>query len=570
MLFKDEPRYFQGNKQERDGFLSILPYYEAVIITPFKEIIGVNNGEEKKITEHKLQNGEVYNLVELFVSPSFLARINDEEIISQEFQVEDTTLLVTAKKEASHDLTIKICYIGISGTDESINNDFQESDVSNALEDEEQKEVHVEDNETVLEDVQEPNKETEKSFSLSPDAILEKEEVESDPDDIHILNGLPHHFGPKKEIIDSLLKHMASFDASGLFIKGNSEVWMSVQGMKKKVTRRKITSEEARNLLSAVYAKGGTANNIVDRMEPLNFAYQIMMPEHENGRIRFRVNAISNISENSTSITLTFRLIQSVPPTIEQLKIPKDIVDACVENDKGIIYVAGATGQGKSTTLAAIIRHILEKEDANINMVDIGEPIEYVMDLLELPSSFVTPLEVGKNVKSFAKAVENCMRMEPQIIQISESRDMETISASLDASKSGHAVYTTVHSGTVAESLRRIVNMFPYEIRDVIQLDVIESTKMIIAQKLIETVDGKRTAIREYLIFTPTVREALWNAKNIAKTAIEMVEQYGHPMTKDLDIAFENGTISESVYNKYKREYNNEIEASKRSANRGE
>jgi defect-in-organelle-trafficking protein DotB len=156
------------------------------------------------------------------------------------------------------------------------------------------------------------------------------------------------------------------------------------------------------------------------------------------------------------------------------------------------------------------------------------------------------------------------MRMEPQIIQISESRDMETISASLDASKSGHAVYTTVHSGSVAETLRRVVNMFPFDGRSMIQLDVVESTKMIIAQKLLKTVDGKRTAVREYLNFDQNVREILWDTDNIAKAAAETVAKFGYPMSKDIQRVFDEGLISEKEYNKQMKEYEMEMSVIRR------
>jgi defect-in-organelle-trafficking protein DotB len=141
---------------------------------------------------------------------------------------------------------------------------------------------------------------------------------------------------------------------------------------------------------------------------------------------------------------------------------------------------------------------------------------------------------------------------------------VETISASLDASKSGHAVYTTVHSGSVAETLRRIVNFFPFEGRSMVQLDVVESTKMIIAQKLLNTIDGKRTAVREYLVFDQNIREILWNTDNIAKAAAETVMEFGYPMSKDIQRVYDEGLISEKVYNKEMKDYEKEMSVIRR------
>lgn len=385
------------------------------------------------------------------------------------------------------------------------------------------------------------------------------EEIKNDNQ--YLVENEPIIFSSRKEELELLLSKMVEFGASGLFVMGNQPVWMSVNGRKVKITEKTLSNEECEAILNTSY-KSNSASSMVNSRTPLDYAYQYR--DRLGTAHRFRVNAVSATRNNSSSMTVTFRLIQSIPPTIEELGIPEDIVKACRENDKGIIYVAGATGQGKSTTLAAIMRHILSQEDANINMVDVGAPIEYALDSIEWPNSFVTPIEVGRDIESFDRAVVNCMRMEPQIIQISESRDMETISASLDASKSGHAVYTTVHSGSVAETLRRVVNMFPFDGRSMIQLDVVESTKMIIAQKLLKTVDGKRTAVREYLNFDQNVREILWNTDNIAKAAAETVAKFGYPMSKDIQRVFDEGLISEKEYNKQMKEYEMEMSVIKR------
>lgn len=382
-----------------------------------------------------------------------------------------------------------------------------------------------------------------------------------DNENKYLIENEPIIFSSRKEDLEILLRKMVEHGSSGLFVMGNQPVWMSTNGKKVKITKKTLSNEECESLLNTSY-KSNSGSSIVNSRKPLDYAYQY---RDESGTAhRFRVNAVSATRNNSSSITVTFRLIQSIPPTIEELGIPDDIVKACRENDKGIIYVAGATGQGKSTTLAAIMRNILSQEDAHINMVDIGAPIEYALDSIEWPNSFVTPIEVGRDLESFDKAVVNCMRMEPQIIQISESRDMETISASLDASKSGHAVYTTVHSGSVAETLRRVVNMFPYSGRSMVQLDIVESTKMIIAQKLLKTVEGKRTAVREYLNFDQTVRERLWATDNIAKTAALTVAEIGYPMANDIERVYKEGLIGSKEYDKQMREYQLEMDVIKR------
>lgn len=369
--------------------------------------------------------------------------------------------------------------------------------------------------------------------------------------------------GNQVEELRKLLKKMIEFKASGLFIMGGNYVWMSDNGVKRKITPRQLEVSECEGLLECAY-NSNSGLSILRSKKPLNFAYQF---EDEEGFVhRFRVNAVSSTNGGSPSLVITFRLIQTTPPDVKVLGIPDEIVEVCKKNTKGIIYVTGATGEGKSTTLASIIRNILEGEDANINMVDIGEPIEYIFDEINKPSSFVTPLNVGIDVNSFYDGVVNCMRMEPQIIQISESRDTDTIQASLDASKSGHAVFTTLHSPNVPETLRRIVNMFPIGARSSIQLDIVESTSAIISQKLLKTKDGKRTAVREFLVLTPEVKEMLWNSNNIGKTAIDVLQQYGYPMTRDIQRVFDEGLITQDLYDKMMFNYNQQIKVIKKDS----
>ena len=360
--------------------------------------------------------------------------------------------------------------------------------------------------------------------------------------------------------LNTLLMVMVKNRASGVYIKGEEPVWISLNNRKHKITKKILHKNECEKLLCKAYGSD-TAITMLAQRGCLNFPYEIREPE---GSHRFRVNAVRCTKFNAPSVSITFRLIDSVPPNAKDLGVPDDIIKAFRENEKGIIYVAGATGQGKSTLLASLLKDVLMNEDSNINLVDLGAPIEYVFDELDLPSSFVTSINIGKDLPKFSDGVENALRMEPQIIQISESRDLETISASIMASETGHAVTTTIHAGSVAESFRRIINMFPQESRKYAEYSVITSTKMIIAQKLVKTVDGKRTAIREYLVFTPIIIEKLLKSDNIALDLISIVEEYGSPMSKDIQRVFDEGLISEKEYLKQKKEYQGSMDAIKR------
>lgn len=363
-----------------------------------------------------------------------------------------------------------------------------------------------------------------------------------------------------EEHLNTLLMVMVKNRASGVYIKGEEPVWISLNSRKHKITNKILHKNECEKLLCKAYGSD-TAITMLAQKGCLNFPYEI---REDDKSYRFRVNAVRCTKYNAPSLSITFRLIDSVPPDVKDLGVPEEIINAFRENEKGIIYVAGATGQGKSTLLASLLKDVLMNENSNINLVDLGAPIEYVFDEIDLPSSFVTSINIGKDLDKFSDGVENALRMEPQIIQISESRDLETINASIMASETGHAVTTTLHAGSVAESFRRIINMFPQESRKYAEYSVITSTKMIIAQKLVKTIDGKRTAIREYLVFNPVIVEKLLKSNNISLDLISIVEEFGHSMSKDIDRVFEEGLISKEEYKKQKTEYQEKVNSIKR------
>ena len=190
------------------------------------------------------------------------------------------------------------------------------------------------------------------------------------------------------------------------------------------------------------------------------------------------------------------------------MELPPDIKEA-IAPYQGVVYVTGATGSGKSTLLASIIRHLAENEESNRKILTYEAPIEFVYDGLEMPNSIVSQSEIPRHLPSFAAGVRNALRRKPRLILVGEARDQETMSAVLEAALTGHPVYTTLHSNGVAETMRRLVTTFPADERHGRTIDILETIRLAIWQKLVPTVDGKRVALREYLIFTDEVRDIL-------------------------------------------------------------
>ena len=213
----------------------------------------------------------------------------------------------------------------------------------------------------------------------------------------------------------------------------------------------------------------------------------------------------------------------------------------------------------KSTLLASIIKHIVMDPECHRKVLTYESPIEFVYDMLEMSSAIISQSEIPRHLPSFADGVRNALRRKPRLILVGEARDAETMGAVIEAALTGHPVYTTLHSNGVADSVRRLVGTFPAEERNGRTLDIIETMRLIIWQRLVPTVDGGRVALREYLTFDENIRDTLLDTSPdevTAKTRILLKEE-GHPMLLDAEDKFKQGIISKRTLDLLKRDARN-------------
>ena len=215
-----------------------------------------------------------------------------------------------------------------------------------------------------------------------------------------------------------------------------------------------------------------------------------------------------------------------------------------------IVFITGATGSGKSTLLASIIRELIEQADSNRKVLTYEAPIEFVYDEVETISASVSQSEIPRHLPSFADGVRNALRRKPRLIMVGECRDPETISAALEAALTGHPVYTTLHTSGVAETMRRLVTSFSGDERLGRTIDILETIRLCIWQKLVSTVDGKRVPLREYLIFDEEVRDILLNSdpNDVTRITRKLVRERGQLMTVDAKEKLDAGIIDERTY----------------------
>ena len=217
---------------------------------------------------------------------------------------------------------------------------------------------------------------------------------------------------------------------------------------------------------------------------------------------------------------------------------------------QGTVVITGSTGSGKSTLLASIIKSLLEQTDGNRKMLTYEAPIEFVYDTVDAPSSLISQSEIPKHLPSFAAGVRNALRRKPRLILVGEARDQETIAAVIEAALTGHPVYTTVHSNGVADAVRRMITTFPADERHSRALDILETMRLIVWQKLSPSTDGKRVALREFLVFDDKIRDALLGTdiNLLAQTTRKLLKQFGQPMLVDATKKFKDGLLPEREY----------------------
>lgn len=345
--------------------------------------------------------------------------------------------------------------------------------------------------------------------------------------------------------LDRVLEFCNQFHASDITIQTNEPIYAEIYGKLRRITNRKLSNTEVGDVLNAIYGPNGTAQLLSGSDVDTHYEFK----PNRTTRFRYRVNATACMVEGHDAIQITLRTIPTTPPLLETMQLSQDVLEA-IAPDQGIVYVTGATGSGKSTLLASIIRHLIEQKESHRKVLTYESPIEFVYDMIDTTSAVVSQSEIPRHIPSFAAGVRNALRRKPRLILVGEARDPETISAALEAAMTGHPVYTTLHTNGVAETVRRLVNSFPTEERNGRTIDILETIRLVIWQKLVPTVDGKRVALREYLVFNEEVRDILLDCEPIRITAEirNLVKKRGQTMEVDAERNFKQGIISEREY----------------------
>jgi len=290
----------------------------------------------------------------------------------------------------------------------------------------------------------------------------------------------------------SLLKMMVRKDASDLFVTAGLPPSLKINGHIAPVSEAPLNADAVRKLANSIMNE--TQREEFERTQECNFA--IAPPDTG----RFRVNVFQQ--KNHAGIVL--RRIKTEIPSFEELGIPKVLEDLSMLK-RGLVIIVGATGTGKSSTLAAMIGHRNRHSDGHI--ISVEDPIEYVH---EHDGCIITQREVGVDTESFEAALRNTLRQAPDVILIGEVRTRETMEHAIAFAETGHLCVTTLHANNANQALDRILNFFPKDRRDQILLDLSLNLRAIVGQQLIPAPDKQgRVVAVEILMNTPLVAQMI-------------------------------------------------------------
>ncbi|WP_440856910.1 PilT/PilU family type 4a pilus ATPase [Pseudomonas syringae] len=327
----------------------------------------------------------------------------------------------------------------------------------------------------------------------------------------------------------ALLKILASQDGSDLYLSTGAPPCAKFNGVLKPLGSETFKPGEV-----AVIAQG-----LMDEEQKLEFQRELEMNLAVSmaGIGRFRINIFMQRNE----VSIVARNIKLDIPRFEDLFLPPVLLDVIMEK-RGLVLFVGATGSGKSTSLAALIDY--RNRNASGHIITIEDPVEFIH---RHKKSIVNQREVGVDTRSFHAALKNTLRQAPDVILIGEIRDRETMEHALAFADTGHLAISTLHANNANQALDRIINFFPEERRAQLLHDLGNNLKAFVSQRLVRTPDGKRRAAVEVMMGTPTIRDLI--QRNELTELKGIMEKSGSLGMQTFDTALFNlaveGAISE-------------------------
>src|SRR6185312_1361792 len=298
--------------------------------------------------------------------------------------------------------------------------------------------------------------------------------------------------GPRTmNTMERILRLMADRKASDVYLSAHSPALIKINGQCVPINAQVLPPEAPRNLLAEILTP--QRMDELDRSGELNMAFPL------DGVGNFRISGL----RQRGSIAAVIRYIADDIPALDTLNLPP-VLSQLVMEKRGLLLLVGATGAGKSTTLASMIDH--RNENAVGHVLTIEDPIEY---MFQNKKSVINQREVGTDTESLQVALRNALRQAPDVILIGEIRDRETMSSAIAYAQSGHLCLATMHANNSYQALNRILSFFPVEVRPTMLGDLAVALKAVVSQRLLRTASGKRIPAVEVMLNTKLVGELI-------------------------------------------------------------
>jgi len=291
--------------------------------------------------------------------------------------------------------------------------------------------------------------------------------------------------------MERILRLMSEKSASDVYLSANSPALIRINGRCLPINNQVLPPDAPRNLLAEILP--------AERMQELEACNELNMAMALPDVGRFRISAM----RQRGSIAAVIRFIPVAVPALATLSVPPILADLIMEK-RGLLLMVGATGAGKSTTLASMLDHRNEQSTGHI--LTIEDPLEF---LFKNKHSVVNQREVGSDTQSTQIALKNALRQAPDVILIGEIRDRETMSAAIAYAQTGHLCLATLHANNSYQALNRILNFYPVEVRPIMLGDLAASLKAIVSQRLLRTTAGARVPAVEIMLNTTLISERI-------------------------------------------------------------
>lgn len=334
----------------------------------------------------------------------------------------------------------------------------------------------------------------------------------------------PNQISPEEKLLIELLRRVVQQGATDLHIAGGSPPIIRLRGELITISSLGVISPmRVQDMMLAIMTKEQKEEFLINR--ELDMAYEAP------GIGRFRINVFFE----RKSIGAALRVIPENPIPLNKIGVPSIMAKIC-EKHNGLVLIAGATGSGKTTTLAACIDYI--NSHKKVHIITIEDPIEYVH---QNKLALVRQREVGMHTGSFASALRVCLRQDPDVILVGEIRDLETVSITLTAAETGHLVFSTLHTSGAVDSISRIIDIFPASQQGTIKVQLSSTLEAVLSQVLIPSATGKGMVLAcEVLLATSAVRNIIREGRL-------------HTLGSILETGSEHGmqSLEHSLYNLY-------------------